>query len=337
MARVVKVKNTGADGTWVGQFITAGTYYTLEDSETQLWSESENVFADVGTGRLVINDGTADFTTTTEGWDWLLGENATVITAGRDGEGNIVENSASPVTPDGETHTIQSNMANVTGNNLVNWSMHYTLGADTSIDERFVVPSGKTASIEFVQGYSSAVPFSVELNWYKDDDKRTNPAINPEDYAIQEVNGAHPAPDTTITLKNGGHGFAFNAIETNLRYAFLTSSGTTFVRRVTSRDGPTKTVTLETPIPSDLSNGDKFALIDRPIARLGGDASSSLMDFEVAPSFRGNGTRYLELVIKNESLTDSGDVFAVVNGWTTDTQGGTIPGGGGDAGVDEDA
>ena len=41
--------------------------------------------------------------------------------------------------------------------------------------------------------------------------------------------------------------------------------------------------------------------------------------------------------MKNESLTDSGDVFAIVNGWLTPTVGGTIPGGGGDAGVDEDA
>lgn len=258
-----------------------------------------------------------------------------IVTAGLNPSGKAVPNSASPVTPDGETLTIQSNMANVTGNKLVNWSMLYTLGADTSIDERFVVPSGMTASIEFIQGYSSAGPFSVELNWFKDTGKRTNPAINPADYAIQEVNGAHAAGATDIVLKGGGHGFAFNSLEVNKRYAFASASGT-FVREVTSKDGPTKTVTLTAGTPYDLANGDHFALIDRPIARLGGDASNALMDFEVAPSFRGNGTRYLELIIKNESLTDSGDVFAVVNGWTTATNGGTIPGQGGEAGVDED-
>jgi hypothetical protein len=173
------------------------------------------------------------------------------------------------------------------------------------------------------------------LNWYKDTGKRTNPAINPEDYAIQEVNGAHAAGSTVITLKGGGHGFAFNALEVNKRYAFQSASGT-FVREVTSKSGPAKTVTLSAGTPYDLAAGDHVALIDRPIARLGGDAANALMDFEVAPSFRGNGTRYLELVIKNESLTDSGDVFAVVNGWTTATNGGTIPGQGGGAGVDED-
>jgi hypothetical protein len=258
------------------------------------------------------------------------------VTATLDANENIVANKTSPVTSDGEMHTIQSNMANVTGNKLVNWSMHYTLGADTSIEERFVVPSGQTASIEFVQGYSSAVPFSVELNWYKDAGKRTNPAINPVDYAIQEVNGFHAAGSTVITLKGGGHGFAFNALEVNKRYAFGSASGT-FVRKVTSKSGPSKTVTLTVGTPYDLADGDPFALIDRPIARLGGDAANALMDFEVAPSFRGNDTRYLELVIKNESLTDSGDVFALVNGWTTATNGGTIPGQGGDSGVDEDA
>ncbi len=260
-----------------------------------------------------------------------------VVTAGLNSQGEPVPTAASPTTNDGEMHTIQSNMANITGNKLVNWSMTYTLGAATSIDERFVVPAGQTASIEFIQGYSSAVPFSVELNWYRGEGNRINPAIDPKDYPIQSVDGAHSGGDTVITLKAGGHGFAFNAIEANKRYAFLTASGTTFIRNVLSRHIPSKTVTLETGIPSDLSNGDKFTLVDRPIARLGGNASNALMDFEVAPSFRGDGTRYLELVIKNESLTDSGDVFAIVNGWTTSTVSGTIPGSGGDAGVDEDA
>jgi hypothetical protein len=337
VARVVKIKNTGATGDWQGQTIDSGAYYTIDDAEIEFWRRNEEVFEDVGNGRLVVNDGTSDFTNTTQGWEWVLGEFGKVVTAGIDAQGNVVESTAAPVTNDGETHTIQSNMANVTGNKLVNWTMTYTLGADTSIDERFVVPNGETASIEFIQGYSSAVPFSVELNWYRGTGNRINPAINPKDYAIQAVNGAHSGGDTVITLKPGGHGFAFNALEINKRYAFLTSSGTTFIREVTAKNVPSKTVTLGLGIPSDLSNGDDFALVDRPIARLGGDAANALMDFEVAPSFRGDGTRYLELVIKNESLTDSGDVFAVVNGWTTSTISGTIPGSGGDAGVDEDA
>ena len=259
-----------------------------------------------------------------------------LVTAGLDDEGVAVPDAASPVTPDGETHTIQSNMANITGNKLINWTMHYTLGADTSISERFVVPSGKTASIEFVQGYSSAVAFSAELNWYRDVGKRTNPAMNPEHYFIQKVDGNHTAPDNTIKLKNA-NGFGFADIVLDKRYAFATASGTTFVREVTAKHGPTKTVTLDGNIPTNLQNNDKFAMMDRPIARVGGDASNALMDFEVAPAFRGDGTRFLELIVKNESLTDSGDVFAIVNGWLTPTVGGTIPGGGGDAGVDEDA
>lgn len=256
------------------------------------------------------------------------------VTAGVDPDGNIL---STPVDSDGEMHTIPGNLANVTGNKIVNWTMFYNLDADTSIDERFVVPSGKTVSIEFVQGYASAVPFSVELNYYKKSGKRTNPAIHPEDYAIQEVNGAHAGGSTDIVLKNGGHGFSFGDLEVNKRYGFATSSGTTFVRFVDSKDGPTKTVTLDKGIPSDLSTGDKVALVDRPIARLGGNSSNALMDFEISPTFKGNGTRFLELIIKNESLTDSGDVFAVVNGWHTDTNKGTIKGTGGDAGVDDDA
>jgi len=260
-----------------------------------------------------------------------------VVTSTLDKDGVVIPDGTIPVTLDGETLTIQGNMANVTGNELINWTMFYTLGADTGIDERFMVPSGVTASIEFVQGYSAAGPFSVEVNWYSGPGSRINSAISPRDYAMQTVDGDHISGSTEIKLK-GGQGFSFSAMETDKKYAFYSNStGKTFVRRVTSKDRPSSTVTLSNGAPFDLLDGDCFTLVDRPIARLGGDGTNALMDFEVAPSFKGDGKGYLELVIKNESLTDSGDVFAVVNGWTTSTTGGTIPGAGGASGVDNNA
>lgn len=259
------------------------------------------------------------------------------VTASQNAQGEIVISKTQPTTRDGEIQTIQGNMSNVTGNKLINWTMFYTLASDTSIDERFVIPSGVTASLEFVQGYSSAVPFSVELNFYRGPGNRINPAIDVAAHAIQEVDGYHAAGVTEVTLK-GGLGFSFSAMETDRKYGFSrVSDGKSFLRKVTDKDGPTKTVTLNSSTPFELFDGDKFGLVDRPISRLGGDATNGLMDFEVAPTFPGDGDNFLELIIKNESLVDSGDVFAVVNGWTTPTVSGTIPGSGGSSGVDEDA
>jgi len=258
-----------------------------------------------------------------------------VITSTLDGGGNIVPDTPAPLTNDGETLTIQGNMANVTGNRLLNWTMSYTLGADTDISERFIVPSGVTVAIEFVQGYSSAVPFSAELSWYRGSGFRINPAIDPSNFAIQEVVGDYTPGDTVITLRNVNT-YQFGNLQINKRYGFATPDGKSCVRKVVSKKSSDKTVTLSAGIPFIMVDGTKFALVDRPIARIGGDANNSLMDFEVSPSFKGDGDRFLELVIKNESLTDSGDVFAIVNGWTTPTTGGTIPGEGGEAEVDAD-
>lgn len=336
MSRTVRLRNTGTGAAWNGVTLVSGTYYDIPESELSEWRGDSATFSGVGSGRLVVNDGTSDFGDPTAGWGWIQGEFGKVITAGLDPQGNIVENAAAPVTTDGETLTIQGNMANVTGNKLVNWTVSYTLGADESISERFIVPSGITVAIEFVQGYSSAVPFSAELNWYRGAGFRINPAIDPNHFAIQEVNGAHTTGDTVITLRNANT-YQFSNLEINKRYAFATSTGKSCVRKVISKHSPTKTVTLSASVPFDMADGDKFALVDRPIARIGGDANNSLMDFEVSPSFKGDGIRFLELVIKNESLVDSGDVFAIVNGWTTATTGGTIPGAGGEAEVDPDA
>lgn len=333
MSRVVKVKNTGALKTWVGVGVASGTYYEIPEVEIAEWRSDTEVFADVGSGRLIVNDGIDDFPTSTAGWGWLRGDKIDVIPNLVDPEtGDTEPERTSPVTPDGEYHTIQSNLGKITGNEIVNWTMNYNLNTGTDVKERYVIPPGKTVSIEFVQGYSPSIPYSVELNWYVTRNGTTfrrNPAMRARDFIVARVDGDQSAPDTTIVLKNKANGFEFRDLEIDRAYEFLTSSGTKFIRTVTAKNGPSKTVTLDESIPSDLSNNDKIALVDRPIAKLGGDATNSLMDFEIAPTFRGNDERYLELVVKNESPTDAGEVFAVVNGWLTSTVSGTIPGAGG--------
>jgi hypothetical protein len=77
MSRIVKVKNnTGTAGTWAGQTIGAGQYYTLDTSEYNVWNTDANVMVSVGNGTLVVNKG-ADNTDDMDpiiGWNWLKGD-----------------------------------------------------------------------------------------------------------------------------------------------------------------------------------------------------------------------------------------------------------------------
>lgn len=75
MLRIVKLKNdTADDAVWVGQTILMGAYYTLNESEISIWQTNSTVFADVGNGNLIVNDGTDDIIDPTIGWSWLLGD-----------------------------------------------------------------------------------------------------------------------------------------------------------------------------------------------------------------------------------------------------------------------
>lgn len=71
---LVKIKNTsGADGTWVGQFIADTEYYSIPESERSVWIDSQIVFGDVATGNLTVNDGVDDITVAVAGWKTLTG------------------------------------------------------------------------------------------------------------------------------------------------------------------------------------------------------------------------------------------------------------------------
>lgn len=73
MSRIVKVKNTKATSdTWVGQSIPSGEYFTIPEAELAKWSSNAKVFADIGTGSLLVNDG-SDITDPTLGYQWLNG------------------------------------------------------------------------------------------------------------------------------------------------------------------------------------------------------------------------------------------------------------------------
>ena len=78
MARIYKVKNTGADSNWIGQTILSGEYYVLTEQEHPKWIKSTTVFSDIASGVLVVNQGMDtidDMTNVVKAWKWFEGDN----------------------------------------------------------------------------------------------------------------------------------------------------------------------------------------------------------------------------------------------------------------------
>lgn len=60
---MIKVKNNKAEvDSWCGMMIEPAAYYELEDVELSRWQNNSKVLSDIGTGNLIVNDGSVDIT-----------------------------------------------------------------------------------------------------------------------------------------------------------------------------------------------------------------------------------------------------------------------------------
>ena len=60
---MIKIKNTdNEEHTWLGQTILPDEYFEIEPTELIKWQNDSKVLSDIGSGLLVVNNGTADIT-----------------------------------------------------------------------------------------------------------------------------------------------------------------------------------------------------------------------------------------------------------------------------------
>lgn len=108
MARIIKIKNdSGAQGTWVGQVIENGEYYLIQENEITGWIRSSKVFNDIGSGNLIVNNGTDtidDILDPIDGWNWLVGD--TLPRSSLDNTKIAVHSSPKPITPNATTYAV---------------------------------------------------------------------------------------------------------------------------------------------------------------------------------------------------------------------------------------
>lgn len=298
MSRIVRVKNnSGSNSTWVGKSIVADAYIELTADTQLVWASESQVITDISNGNLIINNGTDDITDGAMGLKWL--------------QGNVEP----PVTADGDWHIVNENFAHVTGNNVINWTIEKFLDSESETSEKYVIPVGRTVTLNFFEGGSFDVPTYIKVEWFKDFSgtfKRVNPDIRVSEIWTTTLSVAATTGDTTVSVVDASDidaGMLFG-FECNTEECMLT---------VASVDTDANTITFETPLPVDKLVGDKIGLVDRVIGQKGNQIASSAINWVSPPRFTGDGSDYLLLTIKNEDSTDGGLVTAMINGWDTST------------------
>lgn len=304
--RIVKVKNTGSNDTWLGQSISTGQYYTIQSSQLVHWAENDKVFTDIGSGKLVVNKGTEpddDISDPTQGWLWLIGD------------------TLPPRTADGDWHIVTENFAHVTGNEVINWTVEKYLDAGASFEEKFIIPNGRTFTLNFLEGGSFTVPTHIKLEYFiyiGSEFIRCNPEIRFDEIHLTTVNGIHSQSETVIVLNNANDELDY--IEIGMYYAFKDGSGEPIIRKVVDVFPGSDSIEIDEGLPvGGISDGTYFGLCDRVIGQKANQIASSVIDWVSPPRFVGDGINYLLLTITNEDDVDAGLVTAMVNGWHTDT------------------
>lgn len=146
----ILIKNTsGAEGIWVGQLIAADDSYDVPMSDRSAWTDDPDVFADVSSGNLTINDGTQDLEPL-RGWRHLEGTLAFPI-SDIDDTKVAVHTSYKPVIPGTTTYAVWTGAGDdivggeVGGGDL----LHFDMGAGSpavgvvSKEIRFLQSAGR--------------------------------------------------------------------------------------------------------------------------------------------------------------------------------------------------
>lgn len=278
--------------------------FTFIDEESKI-KRSSQIFDLIATGDLVVMDADdADITIASEGWTWV-----------------IKDTKEPPKTKDGDWHIVQENFAHVTGNETVNWTIERYLDVGTSFQEKFIVPNGRTLTLNFLEGGSFTVPTFVTLEWFEDigggNFMRRNPEVRLDELICMTVNGAHLIGETIININNTNNDLNF--VELNLFHAIKSGTDNQFYKKIIEVDTVADTITLDSGLDTAIIDGTVITLTDRVVGQKGSQIANSIINWSSPPQFFGNGTNHLSLTIKNEDSVDAGLVTAMVNGWHTDT------------------
>ena len=210
MAKLIRVKNTGVDATWVGQLIIQNAYHDLTEAEAYLWANDSTVFDGVAAATLVINNGsdTVDDLAPFNGWEWLSGDEKLPI-SNLDGVKLAVHGSSKPYLEGRTTYAVWTG----SGDNAMNGMM-----CDGDILEFDLVPGKAEHSIDVKHDQAMNGRVWIHEGYLKFENGGSGDYINAVVIAMEtplqtSVNLDLIVTDNWITYSTGGpgtgtHGFA---------------------------------------------------------------------------------------------------------------------------------
>lgn len=100
MSRILNIRNASqVSGTWAGTELLASEVVTVEPSKESVWASSGKVITDIGSGTLVVSNGTNDITDISQAIDYLKGTATQEVSI--TGQETFSQPFASKVLPDG--------------------------------------------------------------------------------------------------------------------------------------------------------------------------------------------------------------------------------------------
>jgi len=309
--RIIRIKNAGTiGGTWNGVTIPMGIYYDIPFTDSMHWSEDATVVADISNGTLVVNKGADlvdDIINIVEALNWLSSE----LNPSR--------------TVDGDLTIVQENNAHVTGNKVINWTLEEYLNASNTFSEIFIIPNGRTATINFLQGGSYTVPTYISLEYFQMINgtmQRINPDIRPDEVPTFSIATNHLIGDTVLTINNTNNEIDLIDITPTSNLYCFDDAGNIFYANITAIDIVAGTIILSSPLTVNVSAGTLSTNVSRVIGQKGTQISSSELSWVSPPRFYGDGVSYLKVTIENKDVVNDGLVTASLNGWHTPSTGG---------------
>lgn len=313
---IYRVKNnTSSALTVAGQYISAFSYYTIQDNELSIWRTNEDVFTFVANGILVVNkgqDNIDDITNPLNGWNYLKGE----------------------VTPPsdslGRWKILFDNPSEEPSKQQFIWSVNIYLNSLSSYQETLeVLPSGKNIYIEQIIAASPDITYKVSLYAIKNSGNSyfmINPLIDPDIiWQFKVDNSTIVSAGSTEIQVSANRDFDLNNIIVSGNYRIhsnyinqqLSEDNVGYYVKIISVNASSKTVKLNSPLDINIDPGAKFTFAERPIIVLAGSGThiaKTKFPFKINDSYIKENM-YIVLNIENTDSQAAGNVSVIIYGY----------------------
>lgn len=307
MSRIVRIKNVTNSAFFIsGYELQPDIYFTISNNNLNYFSEDDNLFLKIGLGEVLVNDGTsADFTDTTSGWNWLVG------------------NTEPPKTEEGFWTVSNRSESLLTGNQTVNWVANRFLDSQSEFSETFIIPNNRSFVLTMFSTDSPNVSVFSTLEFFlhiQDEEYfRISTNIDPSMVWVMKSTVSADSSDGQVNVTYNQYVDPV-ALPVSSVYAVTPVSGENSVLgyiKVNEINISSNTIFFSAFSNFDFFPNARIGLVDRYITALGTESNTAIVSYASPLTFVGNGKNFLKLTVRNTHQTDAGFAGAAINGYLT--------------------